>query len=1672
MSSILSKRKLKHEAPLGLFSWGGLDLSAPPSLESLRSAVSTPESTTVIQLAPIARPVISPAPISYVEKAKDLLSAPLPVMLPRSVSEDLLIGKGPAAALLRFLSKGWNEDDRDTLERFNGWGEVAPLIDENKPEHAATRQAFHDLLTDNGGSDSRAWRAATDGVLYSYYTPSHICEFMWRIAQNLGFAGGAVLEPGCGNGRVLRSCPSEIKDQVHGTGIDIDPTAILLAGALDGEFAWVCRPFQSCVLEPNFDLIIGNVPFGKIVLHDAVGNKDKRPIHEHFILKSLGLLKTGGISVLITSRHLLDKQEKIGRQLILDQARVLGVYRLPNRALAATDVLSDIIVLQKTDRPTIDSDFLETKVMDYRDPSDPDRKVRLSKIFDTDRGTIFGELRVAPGQFGPEINVKSTRQDLAEALNRPIQIVGGGDTLPYPAQGWIMPAKPRSSDESWIRPGSYYLGPQREILIFNAGGDDETPDIASYQISEVHLLIGLRDAARRVLNAQLQGETGYSQQQILLAKYTDYTQRHGCINRFTWMNRGIDAETGEEKRYKKFPKMGGFRSDPDFGLVQTIERYDEDNDIGVPGALCSQQIIGCAEIEDVRGRPDEALLLSLDRFNKVDIDYISEITEMDANAVISALNESIIIDPATSGWVERDDFLSGNIANKISFIEEQIAAGKHEFSHHLVLLKGALPAPLSHEQIEVQMGASWIESKHYSTFARHLLESHSLKVSVLDKINSWKFQDLTWEDRRGDLSTIRWGTTYASAIDLLEDILNNRITTVTEVVEGVEIKNPIETANANLKIAEIREEFARWIWTDDKRRDDLVIVYNRMFNSDVERRYNGAHLRLQGVNTAVKLREHQKNVIWRILRRCLQNQNTLMGHAVGAGKTYAAAAACMEQKRLGMASKPAIIVPNHMLEQFSLEIRDLYPLADVLVARDINSLDDRRKFIARCASHPWDVVVMTHSMFGRLGVDLQWQIGYMKTIIVDYREALGAVEKETGNNKMTAKRLRARIKKYEEKMKSLLERMKKDDGVRFDETGIDFIYVDEAHLFKNTEITTANRELAKEGSQRATDLMTKIAYLKDKSPSGQAVFMTGTPISNSLSEMYVMMNYLDQAVLREKGVAHFDRWAQTFAATVTELELSPEGGSYRMNTRFAKFVNVPELTSMYRRSADIQTTGMLNIPRPALKGGGNIIVIAPCGPTLKKYVQDLGERAEKVRRKDVEPQEDNMLKITTDGRKAALDLRLVNLIPDVETKAMLVAKQIMKIHEETKDRTFTDRQGFPSATPGALQMVMCDLGTPSGDRFSVYTEVRKLLIEAGMAPSAIRFIHQAPNNTAKAKLFADCRDGRVSVILGSTEKMGVGTNVQLRLYALHHIDAPWRPSDIEQREGRISRQGNQNPEILIYRYATEASFDIYMWQTLERKAKFIAQVMCGDPTMRSIDDIDGAALSFSEVKALATGNPLVVRQAGVSAELSRLIQGARNHSNEQRSFQARIREGENEIVKIKQYLVDIKETIERITSTRGDLFNMTIDNIQYTKRKEAGAALYYRVLNLDHRRHRTSDIIAGIGGFTVTLEPYGANAWYMWLNTPYSVYSIVNSSTEAAGLISMLEHKVNGFDSVLDSMESRLAHTERQLAQSKAQVGTLYPHRERLLSLEAELREIEQQLAGDLSDGDQKRLAA
>ena len=1558
--------------------------------------------------------------------------------------------------------------DQAVLARWSGWGAVPEVFNPSRNDFGWARQELESLLT----PDELA--AAARNTLNAHYTDAELVQVIWAGVRELGFTRGRVLEPGCGSGNFIAFAPAEARL----TGVELEPVTAEIAAALYPDARIQCESFADTkISEDFFDLAIGNVPFGAIKLNDRVHNRNGHTIHGHFIIKSLRLTRPGGIVAVLTSRYTMDARNPAARREMAELADLVGAVRLPggaHRRAAGTSVVTDLLILRrrKPGREPDGTAWEQARMTDL-----DSTQVPVNEYFLANPGHVLGEMKAVrsvyrAGDLGV-VSAEPAAPALADVLGQIAARARGlgltwtaSTALPAAARAASLPDGAASSQpEGYLRAGldgTFTRVEQGRSLPY---------PVPRTQEGELRQLLRLRDTVIALLEAEAGSmedtpEMGRLRQE-LGRRYDGYNARFGPVNRFSWRRTGrVDPVTGADKLARVAPAQGGFRTDPFAPVVLALEEFDPVTQQAGKAAIFTRRVVAPRNPRLGADTPADALAICLDACGEVRLTAIARLLGVDEGQAREELGALVFDDPASGRLVPAAEYLSGMVRDKLR-IARHAAAADPRYEVNVEHLAEVIPADLTPAEIDARLGAAWIDASYVREFLREILDDPSVEVEHPGG-QVWAVKG----QRHTVLATSTWGTARYPAPHLAQAVLEQRRIEVRDKTgDDTWVLNVDETIAAQQKAAELATRFSEWAWEDQVRARELAAVYNEKLNGIVLRNYDDAVLSLPGLAVSFEPRPHQVAAVARIIHEPAVG----LFHEVGAGKTAEMTMGAMELRRLGLARKPAIVVPNHMLEQFGREFLQLYPQAKILVAqREDLQASRRHLFVARCATGDWDAVIMSRSAFERIPLSAAVQRDYLSREVGRIQEW---IERSRGMDGLTVKRLQAAVLRAEERLKAKLDGPK-DLGITFEATGVDYIFCDEAHGYKNLQTVSNIPEASIDGSMRASDLDMKISYLRERNGSRVVTFATATPIANSITEAYVMQYYLRPDLLRAAGIEDFDTWAATFAQTVTQIEMAPEGGnSFRQKTRFAKFVNVPEMMRMWHVSADIKTGEDLRLPTPELakrESDGQrmpeIVLVQP-SDALLDYVADLGERADKIRSRAVSPDVDNMLKVSSDGRKAALDLRLIGQPMTVPGKIDIAADRVGALWREHREDIYPAIGGDgESRVRGSLQLVFCDLGTP-GEHWNVYDELRDQLVARGLPREAIRFIHEARTDREKGELFAACRAGAVAVLIGSTEKMGVGTNVQRRAVALHHLDCPWRPADIAQREGRILRQGNLNDEVQILRYVTERSFDAYLFQAVERKARFIAQVMRGRLDVREIEDIGDAALSYNEVKALATGNPLLMDKAEADAELTRLQRAERAYHRNQDALRYKITSTGRRIERLNALVEEIDLAIGRRVDTRGDAFAMTVGGSRYDKRHEAGERLKQRLrmqfvmLGDPGRREPVADRHGQLGGFDVVStgrKVLAATEIAVGLEgLPESTIRLGSNELndiDPAKLIVRLENRLNGLEALKAKTRSEIEQLEVEATRAREDLAKPFSLSQQLIEARDRVAEIGRQL--------------
>jgi N12 class adenine-specific DNA methylase/adenine-specific DNA methylase len=1514
------------------------------------------------------------------------------------------------------------EEEKAVLARYVGWGAMSAAFDwRPPPEWTQIAKELKELLTDE---EYESARASTPNA---HFTSPLVITAIWDGMKRLGLPKGAhVLEPSMGVGHFFGLMPDELLPGSQRTGVELDSLTARIAGKLYPDSAIFAKGFEETPLPDNyFDAVVGNVPFGDYAVHDPSYKRPlTRAIHDYFFAKSLDKLKPGGVMALITSRYTMDKQDDTIRAYLTESADLLGAIRLPNTAFkgnAGTEVTTDILFLRKRvpgAKPigeawrkleTIHTEDGPIEVNEYF-AHHPQMMLGAMKL----SGTMYrgGEPALA-GELTPEL------------LKRAIAALPEGAYIPKD-KGRAPPRKIIAAETfEGVKEGAFA---ERDGQLFIRSRDSFEPaNISASAADRVRSMMAIRDAIRYVFKTQL-----------------DDAPEHDIAEGRRLLNRMYDAFTYRYGPLSSRENLRAFAGDPDQPLLLSLENYDAETKRARKTAIFEHRTLERYKPVTHVETAAEALAISLNETGKIHWPRMTELTGHTEKQLQRELDDLIYRNPDGGEWETADRYLSGDVRAKLK-VAEAAASLDPAYRRNALALKAVQPPDLLPGDISARLGSSWIPASDVRDFIAELLgvPHNGVTIGHSGAIATWTVT-LDSYARAGVANTTTFGTNRMKASELIEDALNGRAPTVYDQIDkDTRVINQQETLAAREKQQQLKEKFSEWVWKDDDRAHRLARYYNDTFNNIRLRTFDGSHLTFPGMNKHIlragDLDKHQKDAVWRML----QSDSTLLAHTVGAGKTWEITAAAMEMRRLGLATKPMIVVPNHLVDQWGTAFLALYPHANIFVAgKDCFSAGNRQKAMARIATGNYDAVIVSHKSFELLPVSDALFQRFIDKQLAQLEEAMYEAKAEKGDNRRIVKELEKAKKRLTAKLKERADREKKDNTLTFEELGVDQIFVDESDLYKNLGFATKMNRIAglpNTESNRALDMYMKTGYLRERNGGRGVVFATGTPISNTMAEMYTLQRYLAPEMLKAAGVEHFDAWAANFGEPVTMLELAPDGSGYRMHTRFAKFVNLPELLSMFRSFADVQTADMLKLPRPDVEGGKPHVVAAPASQELKAFVGTLVERAQKLRNGGVDPRVDNMLKITGDGRKAALDMRLVGSETggDIDTK---ISKAIDRIHhawEATKEKRST-------------QLVFCDLSTPHPDRFNVYDDIRDRLIARGVPPKEIAYIHDADTDAQKRTLFDAVNTGKIRILLGSTEKMGAGMNVQKRLKALHHLDAPWRPRDIEQREGRILRQGNDHPTVDIYRYVTEGSFDAYMWQTLETKARFIQQVMNGSVTVRQAEDLEGGALTYAEIKAIASGNPAVMEKVKVDTEIRKLDQLRASHVNQQHNIRWQVKNLPDHIRRSKETAERIAADIATRDANASDDFTMTVGNRSFSgkgAREEAAKALNDAILSW--RNDETAQVRGKFKGLEILSRghPFGGdNDPELYVRGALTYRAQLNPENPL-GTIQSIEHTIRSLDRRADEERQEIHRQEKALSEYREQLDRPFEHEPRLKEL-------------------------
>ena len=1526
-----------------------------------------------------------------------------------------------AIRLLKYLEENGfqaSSEQQDKLSGYVGWGGIPEVFDESKSEWSKEYAELKALLT------PEEYEAARGSTLNAHYTSPAVIKAIYEAVGGTGFEGGRILEPSMGVGNFFGLLPESMANsQLY--GVELDSITGRIAKQLYPEASITVAGFETTNRPGFYDLAVGNVPFGQYQVHDPEYDRLGFSIHNYFAAKMLDQVRPGGLVVFVTSRYTLDAKDESVRRYLAERGELLGAIRLPNnafRANAGTDVVSDIIFLQRREQPF-------TELPDWVHVGTTPEGFTINRYFIDNPDMVLGTPTAESTQYGRQDYTVALIEgaDLSEQLHVAIHNIHGEYTerdVEEAERSDILPADPDMRNYSFtLVDGEVY---------YREGGIMVRQDVSAAMTERIKGLMELRDCTRRLIQLQTEdaGDAEIAaEQQRLNQLYDAYTAKHGLIS-----NR-------ENKR--------AFSDDSSYYLLCSLEILDEDGKLERKADMFTRRTIQPRRPVEHTETAAEALAVSLNELGRVDMEYMSRLCGKSETEIAAELSGVIFRVPGEKRYATADEYLSGNVREKL---REAEAAAKADpsFNVNVEALRAAQPRELTASEIDVRLGANWIEPRYIEQFMVETFQptywaSRSMDVSYSPYISEWHIDGKSAVGANDVNACSTYGTSRINAYKILENTLNLRDVRIYDKIEDADgterrVLNVKETTLAQQKQQVIKDAFRDWLWKDPKRRETLVARYNELFNSTRPREYDGSHLTFPGINPEIELREHQRNAIARIL----YGGNTLLAHEVGAGKTFTMAAAAMEAKRLGLCRKPMFAVPNHLTEQWASEFLRLYPSANILVAtkKDFEPAN-RKKFCARIATGDYDAVIIGHSQFERIPVSQERQERLLRSEIEDITEGINQLKRSSGE-RFSIKAMEKTKKSLEAKLKKLLD-SPKDDVVTFEELGVDRLFVDEAHSYKNLYYHTKMQNVAGLSSaeaQKSSDMYMKCRYMDELTGSRGIVFATGTPVSNSMTELYTMQRYLQHDTLERLGLGHFDSWAANFGETVTALELAPEGTGYRALTRFSKFFNLPELMNLFREVADIKTADQLMLPTPEVMYHNEV-----SQPTeiQKKLVQELSERATKVHARMVDPSEDNMLAITNDGRKLGLDQRVVNpLLPDADgTKVNRCVDNVFRLWQEGAGEKLT-------------QLIFCDLSTP-GKGFNIYDDIKKKLTDRGIPESEIAFIHDANTDEKKKALFSRVRSGNVRVLLGSTAKMGAGTNVQDRLVALHDLDAPWRPGDLEQRKGRIARQGNMNETVHVYRYVTEQTFDSYIWQTLENKQRFISQIMTSKSPVRSCEDADETTLSYAEVKALCAGDPRIREKMDLDVQVAKLRLLKSSHQSQKYQLEDRL---------LQYYPREIAATRVAITGCEADVatrdahsapadgfVGIELQGRHYDERVAAGEALMQILPTIMD----TEPVHVGsFRGFDVevSLEQFGKHV----LTLKGRLEHHVELGADARGNVTRIENALTALDKKLGAFHAHLSDLQRQVENSREELEKPFPQEDELREKSARLVELNAEL--------------
>ena len=1519
-------------------------------------------------------------------------------------------------------------EEQIILSKYVGWGGLSEAFDENNSAWATEYLELSSVLT------PEEYASARESTLTAFYTPPEVITAIYKAMEQMGFKEGNLLEPSCGIGNFIGMLPDAMQNsKIY--GVELDTISAGIAQQLYQKTTIAAQGFEETNLPDSFfDGVVGNVPFGDFKVSDKRYDKHKFLIHDYFFAKSLDKLRPGGVMALVTSKGTMDKETLAVRKYIAQRAELLGAIRLPNNTFkgnAGTEVVSDILILQKRDRLIdIEPDWVHLDT--------DENGIKMNSYFVQHPEMILGEMKMVSGRFGMEATcVPYENADLAAQLDEAVANIHG-EITEYETEEELEEEDNSIPADPTVRNFSYTLVDDK---IYYRENSRMTPvEVSATAENRIKGMIAIRNSVRMLIELQTEDYPDSeikAEQERLNRLYDTFSGKYGLIN--------SRANTS------------AFSQDSSFSLLSALEIIGEDGELERKADMFSKRTIKPHTPVTSVDTASEALAVSLGEKATIDMDYMMGLSGKSENEIFEDLKGVIFLNPLYEygnsyepKYLMADEYLSGNVREKLKIAKNSAELYPEDYKVNVEALQKVQPKDLTASEISVRLGATWLPPDDVQEFIFHLLETPryaqwNIKVHFSPFTSEWNIEGKSYD--KGNVRAYNtYGTSRINAYKIIEETLNLKDVRIFDYIEDDEGKkkavlNKKETAIAQSKQEMIKQEFQDWIWSDPERRERLCKSYNEKFNSVRPREYDGSHIIFNGMNPEIELREHQKNAVAHIL----YGGNTLLAHAVGAGKTFEMVAAAQESKRLGLCNKSLFVVPNHLTEQWAAEYLQLYPAANILVAtkKDFET-KNRKKFCGRIATGDYDAVIIGHSQFEKIPMSIERQRAILEQQLEEITGGIAELKRNRGEN-FSIKQLEKSKKSIRQKLDKLNDQTKKDDVVTFEELGVDRLFVDESHYYKNLYLYTKMRNvggIAQTEAQKSSDLFMKCRYLDEITGGRGTVFATGTPISNSMVELYTIQRYLQYSTLVKNGLQHFDAWASTFGETITAVELTPEGTGYRAKTRFAKFYNLPELMAMFKEIADIKTADMLNLPVPEAKYHN--IAVKP-SEMQKEMVASLAERAEQVRGGGVDSSVDNMLKITNDGRKLALDQRMLNdMLPDFEgSKINACVDNIYRIWEENADKK-------------SAQLVFCDLSTPKNDgTFSVYNDIRKKLIERGIPESEVKFIHEADTDMKKKELFQKTRKGEVRVLLGSTQKMGAGTNVQDKLIALHDVDCPWRPSDLEQRSGRIVRQGNENPQVDIYRYVTEQTFDAYLYQLVEGKQKFASQIMTSKSPVRSAEDIDETALSYAEIKMLATGNPYIKEKMDLDIQVQKLKMLKSNFLSEKYGL-------EDKVIKFyPQQIAYLKSRVEGLTKDVKTAklhpkpideqpLGMTVSGVSYSEKAEAGQAIINACKSMN-----SPDAIP--------LGEYRGFQMELYFDTVQRNYVVklkgetsrdVPLGDDSHGNIVRIDNGIERFEETLADTKNSLENTEKQFETAKQEIEKPFAKEEELKAKTARLDEL------------------